>query len=80
VLRATNTGITASIDPYGRVVAVAPRSQRVALLAPWSPVNETTFYTRHGDWFAYACAIIAVLGLLLRIRLNLSGRMIWTRN
>ncbi len=31
LLRDTNTGITAVIDPYGRVVAEAPRNQRVAL-------------------------------------------------
>ena len=26
--------------------------------------NVTTFYTRHGDWFAYLCAIISVAALL----------------
>ena len=33
LLRDTNTGITAVIDPYGRVVAEAPRNQRTALQA-----------------------------------------------
>ena len=31
LLRDTNTGITAVIDPYGRVVAEAPRNQRTAV-------------------------------------------------
>ena len=31
VLRATNTGVTAAIDPYGRVTAAAPRHIRTAL-------------------------------------------------
>ena len=65
VLRATNTGITVSIDPYGRVVARAPRNQRVDLEAPFGVESGTTFYTRHGDWFAWGCAIISLLALLL---------------
>ncbi len=68
LLRSTNTGITASIDPYGRVVARAPRNIRTALQAPYALLAGTTFYTRHGDWFAYACAIISALALLVRFR------------
>ncbi len=68
VLRATNTGITASIDPDGRVVARAERNQRLALPAPYAFVSGTTLYTRHGDWFAYACAIIAVAATLVAAR------------
>jgi apolipoprotein N-acyltransferase len=64
LLRDTNTGVTASIDPYGRVVATIPRKIRAALDAPYALTNVTTFYTRHGDWFAYLCAIISVAGLL----------------
>jgi apolipoprotein N-acyltransferase len=67
LLRDTNTGVTASIDPYGRVVASIPRKVRAALQAPYALENETTFYTRHGDWFAYLCAIISAVALLLRL-------------
>jgi apolipoprotein N-acyltransferase len=66
VLRATNTGITASIDPLGRVVAQLPRKQRVTLDAPYGLLNDTTFYTRYGDWFPLLCAIISITGLLWR--------------
>ena len=66
LLRDTNTGVTASIDPYGRIVASVPRKVRTALVAPYALSNETTFYTRHGDWFAYACAIICVVALFIR--------------
>lgn len=58
LLRDTNTGVTASIDPYGRVVASVPRKLRTVLAAPYALSTVTTFYTRHGDWFAYLCAII----------------------
>ncbi len=64
LLRSTNTGITASVDPYGRVVKIAPRNVRTTLLAPYAFIGETTFYTRHGDWFAFACAIISLLALI----------------
>ena len=67
LLRDTNTGVTAAIDPYGRVVAAAPRKIRTALEAPYALADGTTFYTRHGDWFAYLCAIISGVALLLRL-------------
>jgi apolipoprotein N-acyltransferase len=68
LLRSTNTGITASIDPLGRVVAVAPRNQRAVLDAPYMLLRERTFYTSNGDWFPIACAIISLVGLLWRDR------------
>jgi len=68
LLRDTNTGLTASIDPYGRVVASVPRKVRTALEAPYALTSGTTFYTRHGDWFAWLCAIISVAALLWRYR------------
>jgi apolipoprotein N-acyltransferase len=64
LLSATDTGVTASIDPWGRIAARIPRKQRTALVAPYSLTSVTTFYTRHGDWFAYVCAIISVGALL----------------
>jgi apolipoprotein N-acyltransferase len=66
LLSATDTGVTASIDPWGRVVARIPRKERSALLAPYALTSDTTFYTRYGDWFAYGCAIISLGALLVR--------------
>jgi apolipoprotein N-acyltransferase len=66
LLSATDTGVTASIDPWGRVVARIPRKERTALVAPYALTSVTTFYTRHGDWFAYACAIISIAALFTR--------------
>jgi apolipoprotein N-acyltransferase len=60
LLSATNTGLTAALDPAGRVVAQVPRKNRTVLVAPYALLSSTTFYTRHGDWFAYLCAIISV--------------------
>jgi apolipoprotein N-acyltransferase len=66
ILSATNTGVTASIDPYGRTVARLPRKERGALVAPYALTAVTTFYTRHGDWFAWLCAIISAGALVTR--------------
>jgi apolipoprotein N-acyltransferase len=66
LLSATDTGVTASIDPWGRVIARIPRKERAALVAPYALTSVTTFYSRHGDWFAYACAIISLGALLMR--------------
>ena len=63
LLRDTNTGKTAVIDPLGRVVASIERKQRGRLEAPYALVDETTFYTRHGGWLAYLCAIISLVAL-----------------
>ena len=66
LLNGTNTGLTAAIDPFGRIVATVPRKVRIPLRAPYALSNVTTFYTRHGDWFAYLCAIICLVALLTR--------------
>jgi apolipoprotein N-acyltransferase len=66
LLSATNTGVTASIDPYGRTVVRLPRKERDALVAPYALTSVTTFYTRHGDSFAWLCAIISAGALVTR--------------
>jgi apolipoprotein N-acyltransferase len=65
-LSATDTGVTAAIDPGGRIAARIPRKERAALVAPYALTSVTTFYTRHGDWFAFACAIILIGALIER--------------
>jgi len=64
ILRSTNTGVTAAIDPYGRVTAAAPRHIRTALHTGFNYEQEVTFYTAHGDLFAYACSFVTVLALM----------------
>ena len=66
LLSATDTGVTAAIDPWGRIAARIPRKERAALVAPYALTSVTTFYTRHGDWFAFACAIIFIGALIER--------------
>jgi apolipoprotein N-acyltransferase len=70
VLRATNTGVTAAIDPYGRVTTAAPRHIRTALRVGFGYEHDTTFYTRHGDLFAYACVLTTLLALCFSLAGN----------
>ena len=63
LLRDTNNGVTASIDPYGRVRQSIPRHQVDALPAEYGFNGRITFYTAHGDVFAWACALLS-LGML----------------
>ncbi|HYP15376.1 MAG TPA: apolipoprotein N-acyltransferase [Bryobacteraceae bacterium] len=65
ILRSTNDGVTASIDPAGRVTQVfAPRTETSGRLG-YMPVDELTFYTKRGDVFAWGCAVFAVAALVL---------------
>jgi apolipoprotein N-acyltransferase len=70
VLLATNNGTSAAIDPFGRVVKQAPRNIRTTLVAPYGAQNETTFYSRYGDIFAWACVVISILAVLVRWRVR----------
>ena len=65
LLRDTNSGITAAIDPEGRVLEWAPRHVRTAVQVHFSRQHDLTFYTQHGDLFAYACAAVASALLVL---------------
>jgi apolipoprotein N-acyltransferase len=62
LIRATNTGVTAAIDPFGRVTQSAPRHVLTSLAVHYGYRDDTTFYTRYGDVFAAVCAIIAIVG------------------
>ena len=60
LLRATNNGVTAAIDPYGRVRQSIPRHQVDALPARYGFRDDVTYYTAHGDVFAWLCAILSL--------------------
>jgi apolipoprotein N-acyltransferase len=66
VLFATNDGITAMLDPAGRVEERLPPYRELAATMRFDYIRELTPYTRHGDWFAWACLILSCLLLLAR--------------
>ena len=71
LLRATNNGLTTLIDPYGRVLEEIPRYRRLAMPARFNFETRETFYTAHGDLFAWLC--VAGAALMLAVA-SLGGR------
>jgi apolipoprotein N-acyltransferase len=63
LLRDTNNGVTAAIDPYGRVRQSIPRHAIDALPAGYGFRSDVTFYTAHGDVFGWLCVLLS-LGLV----------------
>ncbi|MBF0570567.1 MAG: apolipoprotein N-acyltransferase [Candidatus Omnitrophica bacterium] len=68
--RAANTGVSALIDPWGRIVAtVSNEHGKKAFVegASWGslPLNhEKTFYTKYGDIFTYLCFLCILVAAL----------------
>ncbi len=63
LLRATNDGISAAIDPAGRVVQRLPMYREAVARAGFRYTSGTTVYTDHGDWFAWGCLLAAAAAL-----------------
>ena len=68
VLRVTNNGVTAAIDPAGRIRRSTQEFQEVVARMPFGYATAQTFYTRWGDWFVAACAAFATFSLALAAR------------
>ena len=61
VIRVTNNGITAEIDSDGRILDSTTAFEPTVRTWSSGKGNEKkTFYTRYGDAFAYACALITL--------------------
>ncbi len=68
ILRDTNNGTTASIDPYGTVRQSIPRHRADALPAEFGYESELTWYTVHGDVFAWGCLVLGGGAMVLGMR------------
>jgi len=67
MVRAANTGISAIVDPFGRIVSRTPLLQSAVLRGVIRPRADRTPYARCGDLFAWGCAILTLLhGAALR--------------
>jgi apolipoprotein N-acyltransferase len=74
ILRATNSGVTAAVDPFGRVTRSAPRHVLTSLAVRYGYRSDVTFYTSYGDVFAILCAIIAIAAALFALRVSMRQR------
>ena len=59
--RSANTGISGFIDPFGHIIEATPIFTEQAVKATMQVWRPHTFYSRHGDVFAYGCVIICAL-------------------
>jgi hypothetical protein len=68
VIRAANDGMSAFVDPNGRVRAVASDHDRAVLLDKIKIDHRhgSTIYSRYGDLFVLACAIAIAIALGVR--------------
>jgi apolipoprotein N-acyltransferase len=68
MVRATNTGATAAIDPHGRVASRLQPFVHATLIADVVPMQGMTPYARMGDWGALALVAIGALAGARRAR------------
>ena len=64
LLRAGTTGISAHIDPTGRILQSIPMGQPGIIYARFQSRTTTTPYVRFGDWFAWASVLVVLIGLI----------------
>src|SRR5277367_1037011 len=68
LLRVTNDGITAAVDPAGRITLRLPMYVLSSALARYDYRDGLTLYTSIGDWFAWGCLLAAAVALFLSQR------------
>ncbi len=66
LVRAANTGISAIVDPYGRVLAQSDLFTQQVISGKVSFLSEETLFVRYGNLVAHSSAI-ATLGFGLLV-------------
>ena len=69
LLRVTGTGITAAVDPSGRIVARLPKYDAGFLDVRVPRLSGTTGYVRYGDWPVVILCLLLGVALPVAIRL-----------
>jgi apolipoprotein N-acyltransferase len=69
LIRAANNGISALVDPYGRVVAKLNLNERGVIDAQVPAVASEPLYALYGDWiFALNALILLALWVVTQTR------------
>jgi len=66
MVRATNTGVSALIDPTGKVLKTTPTFRRTIMVGSMPLLQGETLYVKCGPWPVYLC-LLAVFLLFLKI-------------
>jgi apolipoprotein N-acyltransferase len=64
MVRAANTGISAVIDPDGRIRWRGPLFEMLWHVDEIRWTGQRTFYTRFGDVFVWLCVVVTALGVI----------------
>lgn len=73
LVRAANTGISAVIDPTGKIVNKTVLFERTVLRGEVKFIDVKTFYGAYGDLFVYGCALLSIIGYCIHKRRNQNG-------
>lgn len=75
--RATNTGVSAWIDPRGNAHSETALYEQALIIADVPLATETTFYVRAGDFVPLFCGVILLLALILIRRPKTKSDWFW---
>jgi len=64
LVRASNSGISAIVEPSGRISARTELFARTVMRGTIAPASGQTIYVRGGDWFAVLCALAAAASIV----------------
>src|SRR4030065_2858331 len=62
--RSANTGISGFISPKGEILQASPIFEESLLIRNIFPSDTKTFYTKHGDMFAYGAILMTCIMLI----------------
>jgi apolipoprotein N-acyltransferase len=68
LVRAANTGVSAIIDPTGKILSQTGIFERTVLKGAIKFIDDKTFYAAYGDIFIYLCGIALILSYLIKRR------------
>jgi apolipoprotein N-acyltransferase len=63
LVRSTNTGISAIVDPVGRISQRTAQWKKASLAGRIPLMQGRTVYAAAGDWIGWMCAIIVLFGI-----------------
>ena len=63
LVRATNTGVSAFVDPVGRIVSRSGIWTRETMVDRIPLMKGRTVYALFGEWVGWVCAILALVGV-----------------
>jgi len=80
IARSANGGISAFLDPYGRIMYETDLFTTTQVTYDIPVSDQMTFYARNGDLFSKVCMLIGILPIVASIGERMRQRMYITQN